>query len=271
MDKQTPEIGELDSLFLIPRDYAKLFLKNLLHLIYDVEVEGTENVPKDGGGVIVSNHTDNLDVIVQGTSVERKIIYLGKYELFHPQETLVELLDGENSPFKFFPLSLVRTTIVTALNLIGSYQGKTLLNWGGYPILRSHNVTDAKSAAKYYESLEDYMVDLVKSGELISVYPEGTRTEDGSMGSFKALTAKIAIRAGVPIIPSGIRGAWKMMKPETFLSGRAFRTKILYRIGKPIFPESFPQGPLKRAAKLLTEELEQRVQELVGGNQNDPL
>ncbi|EMN49497.1 acyltransferase domain protein [Leptospira interrogans str. L1207] len=74
----------LDSLFLIPREPVKQFLKTLLHLIYSVEVSGIENIPETGGAVLISNHTDNLDVIIQGTSVLRKVIYLGKYELFHP-------------------------------------------------------------------------------------------------------------------------------------------------------------------------------------------
>ncbi|TGK13081.1 1-acyl-sn-glycerol-3-phosphate acyltransferase [Leptospira fletcheri] len=264
MNESAPRPGELESLFLIPREYARIFLKGLMNLIYDVEVQGVENVPESSGGVIVSNHTDNLDVIVQGTAVSRKIVYLGKYELFHPQEPFLELL--KDPSFEHFPLSLVKAGLKTTFDAIGGYQGKTLLNWGGVPILRSHNITDSKSAAKYYEDLENYMVDLVQKGELISVYPEGTRSEDGKLGSFKALAAKIAIRAGVPIIPSGIHGAWRMTKLDSFLTGKVFKTKIVYKIGRPIFPAEFPNEPLKRSAKLLTEELERRVAELSGAD-----
>lgn len=55
----------LDSLFLIPREPVKQFLKTLLHLVYSVEVSGIENIPETGGAVLISNHTDNLDVIIQ--------------------------------------------------------------------------------------------------------------------------------------------------------------------------------------------------------------
>ncbi|EKR72454.1 1-acyl-sn-glycerol-3-phosphate acyltransferase [Leptospira noguchii] len=253
----------LDSLFLIPREPVKQFLKTLLHLVYSVEVTGTENIPETGGAVLISNHTDNLDVIIQGTSVLRKVIYLGKYELFHPQETILEILNSPTSPLNSFPLSLIRQSLVSALNTLGDLQGKQLMHWGGHPILRAHNVKDAKSAAAYYEELENYMVELIQKGELISVYPEGTRTETVLPGSFKALSAKLAIRAGVPIIPSGIKGAWKMLKPEAFISGKAFGAKITYNIGKPIYPHEFPKEPLKKAAKIVTEELENRVRKLI--------
>lgn len=267
MDTQT-ESDLLDSLFLIPREPVKQFLKTLLHLVYSVEVTGLENVPETGGAVLISNHTDNLDVIVQGTSVLRKVIYLGKYELFHPQETVLDFLNNPASPLNNFPLSLMKQTLVAALNALGDMQGKQLMHWGGHPILRAHNVKDAKSAAVYYEDLENYMVELIQKGELISVYPQGTRTESVTPGSFKALSAKLAIRAGVPIIPSAINGAWRMMKPEAFLTGKAFGAKITYNIGKPIYPKDFPKEPLKKAAKMVTEELENRVRKLIDTPEN---
>jgi 1-acyl-sn-glycerol-3-phosphate acyltransferase len=80
------------------------------------------------------------------------------------------------------------------------------------------------------------------------------------MGSFKALAAKLAIKAQVPIIPTGISGAWNISSPKAFLSGQAFRTKIEYHIGNPVTPEQFPkEANEKKAAKILTEELEKRV------------
>lgn len=137
------------------------------------------------------------------------------------------------------------------------------MHWGGHPILMTHNIKDAKSATDYYEELEDYMVELIQKGELISVYPQGTRTETVLTSSFKALSAKLAIRAGVPLIPSVIKGAWRMLKPEAFISGKAFGAKITYNTGKPIYPHEFPKKPLKKAAKIVTEELENRVRRLI--------
>ncbi len=251
----------LDELFLIPREVPKYLLKQILDLVYDIKVTGLEFIPRTGGAVLICNHTDYLDIPVQGVHIDRKIIYLGKYELFHPQTDILEYIESPGSPFSVPPLSLTKPMIRNLLNKLGDSLGKNLQHWGGMPIIRNaygENM-DKKQAMEYYEKMEDYMVDILKSGEILSIYPEGTRTETGVMGPFKALAAKVAIRAQVPIIPSGISGAHNMSKPEAFLSGAAFKAKIRYNIGQPIPPEDFPPGPIKKAAKELTEELEKRV------------
>ncbi len=263
--KQNP-IEILESLFIIPREVPKTILKNLLEMIYDIQVTGQEFIPESGGALIVSNHTDYLDIPVQGAFAERKIVYLGKYELFHPQEEILAYINGPNSPFRLPPLSLTKPLIEILLNSLGGVLKKNLLNWGSMPIIRNaanDSEMDKRAAMEYYEKLETYMVDLMKSGELLSIYPEGTRSETGELTPFKAMAAKLAIRAGVPIIPSGITGATNMSKPMAFLSGEAFRTKIRYNIGKPILPSEFPTSPEKKAAKELTEILENRVRALM--------
>jgi 1-acyl-sn-glycerol-3-phosphate acyltransferase len=252
---------EQESLFLLPRELSKSVVKTLIEAIYDIEVTGQEFIPSTGGALIICNHTDNLDVLVQGVYCPRKIVYLAKAELFSPQEVLLEQLQDENSPFQKFPLNLTRPALEQMANLIGDQVSKQLRHLGGLPVIRDYNGVehDKKAAMDYYTKLEDQMVDILKSGEMLSIYPEGTRTETGMMGPFKAMAAKVAIRAGVPVIPSGISGAWKMSSPKAFLSGKAFRAKINYNIGMPIQPSEFPQGPDKKAAKELTEIMEKQV------------
>lgn len=250
-----------DSLFLIPRFIAKQALKFLIDSVFDIHVTGLENIPKTGGAVFISNHTDLVDIPVQGCYSERKIIYLGKYELFKPQEDILRYVKSPNSPFTQFPLSLTVPTIELLANAVGERIATQLKAWGGLPIIRNHfgAEKDKKAALNYYDELETYMVEIVKSGEILSIYPEGTRTETGVMGPFKAIAARIAIRGNVPIIPSGIDGAHNASKLENILSGKTYKAKITYNIGKPIQPSEFPQGPEKKAAKELTEILEKRV------------
>jgi 1-acyl-sn-glycerol-3-phosphate acyltransferase len=54
--------------------YAKLFL--------GLRVEGQENVPRQGGLVVVSNHFSSLDPPVMGVSIPRETNYMAKKELF---------------------------------------------------------------------------------------------------------------------------------------------------------------------------------------------
>jgi len=273
MESTEKENDILESLFVIPREVPKTILRNLLELIYDVKVTGSRFIPETGGALFVSNHTDYLDIPVQGAYAERKIVYLGKYELYHPQDEILKYLNHKNSPFSYPPLSFTKPLVEATLQSLGGIVKANLINWGSMPIIRDaageSTTMDKRAAMEYYEKLENYMVDLVKAGEILSIYPEGTRSETGEVGSFKAMAAKIAIRGNVPIIPSGISGATNMSKPEAFLSGKAFKTKIRYNIGKPILPSEFPQGPEKKAAKELTEILEQRVRSLVVTPESD--
>ncbi len=265
-------IPSLESLFVIPREVPKAILRNLLELIYDVKVTGSKFIPESGGALIVSNHTDYLDIPVQGTYTERKIVYLGKYELFHPQEEIMKFVNHKNSPFNYPPLIFTKPMIELTLAGLGSIYRANLLSWGGTPIIRNaanESEMDKKSAMDYYVKLEEYMVGLMKEGEMLSIYPEGTRSDSGELGSFKAMAAKLAIRANVPIIPSGISGATNMSKPAAFLSGEAFKTKIRYNIGRPILPSEFPTGPEKKAAKELTDMMEKRVRELILAPESD--
>ncbi len=54
--------------------YAKLFI--------GLRVEGRENVPRQGGLVVVSNHFSSLDPPVMGVSIPREANYMAKKELF---------------------------------------------------------------------------------------------------------------------------------------------------------------------------------------------
>lgn len=48
----------------------------------------------------------------------------------------------------------------------------------------------------------------LERGDLVAMFPEGTRTRDGSVGEFKGGVLLAARKAGVPVIPAGIRGSF---------------------------------------------------------------
>jgi 1-acyl-sn-glycerol-3-phosphate acyltransferase len=245
--------------FYIPRDVPVFLFKALLERIYTIEVTGLNLFPKSGGAIFICNHTDSLDIPIQAIYLPRRTVFLGKYEIFNPQEDLIQLLKSDTSFFSSPPFSILKNSMEDSLNLMGRVFSGQLKHWGGMPIMRNYRGNDAKSAVAYYEDLENYMCDILKSGEILSIFPEGTRTETGIMAPFKAMAAKLAIKANVPIIPAGISGAWKMSTPQALLSGAAFKTKILLNIGNPIPPDQFPRENEKKSAKKLTEEIEKRV------------
>jgi 1-acyl-sn-glycerol-3-phosphate acyltransferase len=81
-------------------------------------------------------------------------------------------------------------------------------------------------------ALED-MIAHLEHGDCVAVFPEGTRTRDGSLGPFRAGAAVAARRAGVPVVPMAISGAFEAM-PRARLFPRPRR--ITVRFGPALSP-----------------------------------
>jgi 1-acyl-sn-glycerol-3-phosphate acyltransferase len=73
--------------------------------------------------------------------------------------------------------------------------------------------------------------DLLAAGESFVTFPEGTRTFDGSVGEFKAASLAPAIRAGVPVVPVAIDGAFEVLPRGGF---RLRPGTIRLTLGQPV-------------------------------------
>lgn len=87
---------------------------------------------------------------------------------------------------------------------------------------------------------------LLQEGELVGIFPEGTRNRDGSAEAQQG-AAFIALRAGVPIVPVGIAGT-DLIKPDGAHFMRFPRVTI--RFGEPIHAEEFEGGRKERVAAM---------------------
>lgn len=76
-------------------------------------------------------------------------------------------------------------------------------------------------------------IERLEAGNLLLVFPEGTRTRDGSVGPMKAGIGLLAERAAVPIVPVLIAGAHKVWPKGRLFPGLG---SIRISFGKPIFP-----------------------------------
>ena len=63
----------------------------------------------------------------------------------------------------------------------------------------------------------------VRQGRLVGIFPEGTRSKDGLLHRGKTGVARIAIEAGVPVIPAGISGTERAFPPGARLPRPASR------------------------------------------------
>lgn len=95
--------------------------------------------------------------------------------------------------------------------------------------------------------------DLLVSGELVGVFPEGRRARPGDsagLGQAHGGAAFIALRAGAPVIPVAFAGTEKVW-PRGQTLPRLRRTYI--RIGRPVFPaEVAPGAGRKERVEALT-------------------
>jgi 1-acyl-sn-glycerol-3-phosphate acyltransferase len=81
------------------------------------------------------------------------------------------------------------------------------------------------------------IVETVRSGEVLALFPEGTRTRDGSVGELRGGVGFLARRAGVPVVPVLIQGAFEAWPRERRLPGRG-RVRIAF--GRPVkYPDSW--------------------------------
>lgn len=76
-------------------------------------------------------------------------------------------------------------------------------------------------------------IERLEAGNLLLVFPEGTRTRDGSIGPLKAGIGILAERAAVPIVPVLITGAYKVWPKGRLFPGMG---SVRLRFGKPILP-----------------------------------
>jgi 1-acyl-sn-glycerol-3-phosphate acyltransferase len=77
----------------------------------------------------------------------------------------------------------------------------------------------------------DEAIRRVHDGDSVVIFPEGTRTRDGSLGPFKKGGFHLAARAGVPIVPVALRGTRALM-PRGSLLLRSGTIKAI--IGEPV-------------------------------------
>ena len=114
-----------------------------------------------------------------------------------------------------------------------------LLGGGAFPVRRGAGDRDAMRRA----------VDLVRSGEIVVMFPEGTRREKGLRKKFEARphtgAARIALMADAPLVPAAIAGSDRI--------SRLGPLRVAY--GKPLDLGDLRDADAKTAANEATERL----------------
>lgn len=92
----------------------------------------------------------------------------------------------------------------------------------------------------------------LEGGRSVVVFPEETRTPSGEMLPFKSGAAHLALRSGLPILPLGLAGTFRVLPRGTL---QITPGRVVLAVGDPI--ETAGRSPRERAA--LTEEARGKV------------
>lgn len=192
--------------------------------IWRPEVIGLENVPETGGVILASNHLSFADSIVIPVVVPRKVVFLAKQSYF------------------------------TGTGPKGAFVRWWFEGIGMLPVDRD----DAQAAM---DSL-DTALDVLSRGEAFGIYPEGTRSRDGRLYRGRTGVAHLALTAGVPVVPVGLRGTEHLQPVGTRFPRPV---KVTLRFGEPIsFAGKFDGVPPGRARREATDQIMAAIADLSG-------
>jgi 1-acyl-sn-glycerol-3-phosphate acyltransferase len=171
----------------------RVVLGPVLRLLFRPYVIGLENVPEEGGAILASNHLSFSDSIFMPLVVERRVTFLAKADYFTGRGLKGRLTAG------FF-----RGVGQLPVDRAGGQASEAALNAG---------------------------LKVLRRGELLGIYPEGTRSPDGRLYRGKTGIARMALEAGVPVIPVAMINTFDIQPPGQVMP-RIMRVGI--RIGEPL-------------------------------------
>lgn len=171
----------------------RIFLGPILHALFRPWVKGEENIPEEGAAILASNHLSFSDSFFLPLVIRRRVTFLAKSDYF------------------------------TGSGLKGRLTAGFFRGVGQLPVDRSGG---RASEAALRTGLR-----VLRRGELLGIYPEGTRSPDGRLYRGKTGVARMALEGGVPVLPVAMIDTEKVQPPGRVVP-RIGRVGIV--IGEPL-------------------------------------
>lgn len=147
-------------------------IRGIIHGVCRAEVTGLENVPKEGGFIVASNHLSFFDSLIIQALTPRDVAFFAKAEYF------------------------------TTPGLKGKMMKTFFESVGSIPVQRGEQAASVAAL--------DSLVEIVENGSGIGIYPEGTRSRDGQLYRGRTGVGWLALTTGVPVVPVGLIGTEKL-------------------------------------------------------------
>lgn len=92
----------------------------------------------------------------------------------------------------------------------------------------------------------------LKRGQLVTVFPEGTRSTDGTVGAMHSGVVLLAKRAGAPLVPAAVLGAYKAWPRHQKLPAPK---PVVVAYGEPLTPEQMAGLSNDRCIEIVRERI----------------
>ena len=204
---------------------TKYTLGITLKVLFRSRAWGAKNVPRRGPVILASNHLSFSDHFFGPFPVPRKVIFLGKSEYF------------------------------TGRGLKGLISRAFFTGVGVIPLDRAGGPASEQAIRTGLQVLA--------SGKVLGIYPEGTRSPDGRMYRGKTGVARLAVESGAPVVPCAMIDTFQFMPPGTLRPNPRFRPGV--RFGEPLdFSRYRGQQADAKLLRTITDEIMQAIQKLSG-------
>jgi 1-acyl-sn-glycerol-3-phosphate acyltransferase len=164
-----------------------------LRVLFRPWVEGAEHVPDQGAAILASNHLSFSDSFFLPLVVPRPITFLAKSDYF------------------------------TGPGIKGFFTKMFFAGVGQVPVDRSGGRASEAALRTGLRILDE--------GSLLGIYPEGTRSPNGTLYRGKTGLARMAMEAKVPILPVAMIGTYEIQPPGQLRPGLR---RVGIRIGRPL-------------------------------------
>jgi 1-acyl-sn-glycerol-3-phosphate acyltransferase len=196
----------------------------LFRLLFRPRVEGLEHVPAEGAAIVAGNHLSFVDPLLMPTVLKRRVTFLAKAEYF------------------------------TAPGLKGRLIALVLRGAGQISVDRSGRAAGERAIR---EGLR-----VLAKGEVLAIYPEGTRSPDGRLYKGKVGVAVMALAAQVPVVPCAMVGSFGIWPSGRFLPRLR---PVAIRFGEPLdFSRFAGMGHQQTVLRAVTDEITYAILRLSG-------
>jgi 1-acyl-sn-glycerol-3-phosphate acyltransferase len=196
-----------------------------LKLVFRPWSRGRRNLPRRGPVILASNHLSFADHFFGPLPLPRKVVFLAKAEYF------------------------------TRPGFMGLVSKAFFAGTGQIPVDRTGGEASERALRSGLRVLA--------KGEVLGIYPEGTRSRDGKLHKGKTGVARLALESRAPVVPCAMIGTFEFLPSGSFRPRFSIRPGVIF--GEPLdFSRYYGQEADRAVLRAVTDEIMRAILKLSG-------